>query len=284
MPFSTLLGNPGSKALLARLIEQKTLARTLLFAGPKGVGKMLFAREAALQLLKTSKTHPADLHIYAPTGKSALHTMETIRELISEAAMAPFEAPVKVFIIDEAERMQPASSNALLKTLEEPPENTYFILISSEPEQLLDTLLSRCAKIPFFPVAEREIGTLLQHKFQLSSDEAAKVALLAQGSISKAFALAEKKENKISALVHELFAEGNLSVAKELEELVPQEEEGSLIEEIAYLFREKDRTSKKPSALLERLLPLLEDAKLALERHVKLSAVLQFLYLKMVRM
>ncbi|MBI2743166.1 MAG: AAA family ATPase [Chlamydiales bacterium] len=280
MPFSSQhLGNHPTKALLSRLIEQNKLPHTLLFSGMKGVGKALCAREVALQLLKTSKTHPPDLHIFAPTGKSALHTMETIQQMIDESALAPFEAPVKVFILDDAERMLPASSNALLKTLEEPPANTYFILITSEPEQMLPTLLSRCAKISFFAVPDSEIEALVRSK--CSAEEAPKVALLAQGSPAKACALIERGESKISGLIEELFANGDQSAIKDLEGLVEHEEGGALLEEIALFFREQERVNSAKAGSLEKLLPLLEESKMALERHIKLSAILQFLSLKM---
>ncbi len=274
MIFSHLLGNPAAKELLLKLTEKARLPNTLLFSGPKGVGKALFARALAAKLLNSTKSHPADLHLYAPTGKSALHTMESMRELIDEAAMAPFEAPVKVFILDEAERMQPASSNALLKTLEEPQTNAYFFLISSESEQLLPTLLSRCAKVAFFPVPNQEISAFIANRFNLGSKEAERIAFLAQGSPAKACHLAERGESQIPQLVEELFAKRNLAILKNLEELVSEEDEANLLEEIALFFREHHPTS------LVQLLPQLEECRLALERHVKLSYVLQALFLK----
>ena len=283
MIFSHLLGNPAAKELLTKLVEKAQLPSTLLFSGPKGVGKMLFARALAAKLLGSTKSHPPDLHLYAPTGKSMLHTMEAMRELIDEAAMAPFEAPVKIFILDEAERMLPSSSNALLKTLEEPPLGAFFILISSEPEQLLPTLVSRCSKVAFFPVANQEITPFIERRFTLSGPEAERVAFLAQGSVSKACMLAEKGESQIPGLVEELFAKRNLAVLKDLEELVSEEGESNLLEEIELFFREchrKNPTDKKLPTL-SRLMPLLEECRLAFERHVKPTTALQALFLKL---
>lgn len=89
-----------------------------------------------------SRNHP-DVHLYSPEGKSLMHSMASIQKLIREIALPPFEAPSKVFIIEDAEKMLPSSSNALLKTLEEPPKDTFFFLLSNHPELLLPTISSR---------------------------------------------------------------------------------------------------------------------------------------------
>ncbi len=276
MAFSHLLGNPAAKQLLTTLLEKQKLPSVLLFSGLKGVGKSLFARALAFRLLNTTKSQPADFHHYAPQGKSELHTMDAVQQMLQEVALPPFEAPCKVFILEEAEKMLPASSNALLKTLEEPPADTYFLLVTDQPEQLLPTLVSRSRCVNFFPVASDQITKLLEQKFQLTDEEKTRVILRAQGSIAKALQLAENKETRVELLIRELFEKRNLSILKELDELVEtQEQENALFEEIALFFREKDPAS------LSRLLPLLERSRLALSRHTKLSVVLQALFFEM---
>lgn len=109
--------------------------------------------EDALELVKkllSSNHHPKidsfnhpDMHLYSPEGKSQMHPMASIQKLVREMALPPFESPCKVFIIEDAEKMLPSSSNALLKTLEEPPEDTFFFLLSSHPQLLLPTICSR---------------------------------------------------------------------------------------------------------------------------------------------
>lgn len=95
-----------------------------------------------------SGNHP-DLHIYIPEGKSGLHPIANIHQLIEETALPPFEAKSKIFIIVEGEKMLPSSSNALLKTLEEPSEDTYFLLLSNHPDELLPTIRSRLFPLTF---------------------------------------------------------------------------------------------------------------------------------------
>ncbi len=140
--FSHLIGNEAAKRHLEQMLAHQTLPSVLLFHGPEGVGKSLFARTLAERLVKKSG---ADLHIYIP---ETLHTIESMRKLIQEAAMPPFESEHKVFIIEEAEKMQAPAANALLKTLEEPLADTFIFLVASELEQLLPTIVSRCRKVP----------------------------------------------------------------------------------------------------------------------------------------
>ncbi|MFI5334051.1 MAG: ATP-binding protein [Chlamydiales bacterium] len=271
MLFSHLLGNPAAKEQITTLLAKKLLPPVLLFTGPKGVGKALFARALAEKLLATSKGQPPDLHFYAPSGKAGIHTVETIHELQSEIPLPPFEAPCKVFILEEAERMLPASSNALLKTLEEPPDDSYFLLITSQPEQILPTLLSRCTTIRFFPVPQVEIAKFVEKRFAISKEEAEIIGARAQGSVGKACQLVEKKESRLPELVEEIFEKRNPTAVQEIGE----DEEEDLFEEIALYFRRKN-----PTKLL-KLLPLLAKARTARERHVKLAAVVQYLLVEL---
>lgn len=271
MLFSHLLGNPLAKQQISVLLEEEKLPHTLLFSGPKGVGKSLFARALGEKLLRSAKTHPPDLHLYEPEGKSSLHPIETIRTLLDEVALPPFEAPAKLFILEAAERMLPYSSNALLKTLEEPPQDTYFILLTEDPSELLPTLLSRCTHIRFFPVPQEEIVHFLQTRLSLTRDQAEAISLRAEGSVAKALLLAEKKELKLKDLVKTAFTTNNLAP---LLETLTDDATDELFEEIALFFRDAH------PAYLRQLLPLLAECRLARERHTKLSVALQALLLK----
>jgi|GEM_PF-3091360 len=95
-----------------------------------------------------SGNHP-DLHFLAPEGKANLHPMASIQKLVREMALPPFESARKIFIIEQAEKMLPSSSNALLKTLEEPNPDTHFFLLSDHPDLLLPTILSRLQPLSF---------------------------------------------------------------------------------------------------------------------------------------
>lgn len=146
---------------LSSLLASGQIPHALLFSGPRGAGKQKAAYQFASQLLKNRKKiefHP-DLHLFFPEGKTEMHPVSAIRQLIHDAVLAPFEAPWKIFILHEAEKMLPTSSNALLKILEEPPPHTLILLLSVHPERLLPTILSRCQMIEFPPSTEKNIDT-----------------------------------------------------------------------------------------------------------------------------
>ena len=272
--FSTLIGNHKAKEILSRLLDKKTLPHVLLFYGPDGVGKGRFAYEIAEALMgRTKKEHP-DIHLILPDPKSEQHPVANMRQLIQEAGLPPFEAPIKIFIIHDAEKMLPASSNALLKTLEEPPPHTHFILLSSQVELLLPTIVSRCCKIPFFPIPDDELSTYIMEKFHTDGK---KIALLAQGSMSQAvrratnpshFPLNELFRSKTYTELHQ-----SLGDLKEPTDDASQEEIDQLFEEMLYWIREHDPLH------LDRAVPLIAEARKALHHHVKLKNVLEHFFI-----
>jgi DNA polymerase-3 subunit delta' len=190
--FDTFYGHEPIKAYLQKALQEDTLPQTMLFVGPEGVGKALFAIELAGRLLNTSRinNHP-DLHLVRPEGKSGLHAIDSLRTLISQVYEAPYEAPGKVAIIYDAERMQAPSANALLKTLEEPPLTATLILLTSQPQDILPTILSRCIRLNFKPLPEAAIASILTtqnlppHFATLAHGSAAAALLLAQDSSLK---------------------------------------------------------------------------------------------------
>jgi DNA polymerase III delta' subunit len=157
---------PAVIASLKEALLKNKLAHGLLFAGPSGAGQ----KEAALVLAKTlfcrqplkqepcgecpacrqveNRSHP-DLVILEPGEDSRFIKIEEVRQLIAKAALKPFSADAKVFVIDPAEAMNDAAQNAFLKTLEEPQGKVFFILISQNPKALLPTIHSRLQRFWF---------------------------------------------------------------------------------------------------------------------------------------
>ena len=115
--------------------------------------------------------------------------VDAIRDLEREANFRPFEARARVFIIDDAEKLSSVkdnAANALLKTLEEPPESTHIILLSAKPLLLLSTIRSRCQEIRFGPLRKQEIVSYLTENLEFPNEDASVVAGLSRGSLGRA--------------------------------------------------------------------------------------------------
>lgn len=217
--FSALIGNNHIKYALTQCVERDRIGHSLLFAGPEGIGKSLFAMDFAKMILSkddssgkhiyklNAGTHP-DLHIYRPEGKTGMHSITTMRSLAEEVYLPPYEARRKIFIIHDADRMLSYSANALLKTFEEPSPETVIILLSHTPDLLLPTILSRCSVFHFQSLNEDELTEFLTVQRQLPSDQAQHIAKLSQGSIKKALRLVQNAEDPMRKSVLEMLAVG----------------------------------------------------------------------------
>lgn len=192
MIFDSLLGNEPIKAYLRKAVKENHLPHALLFKGPAGVGKSLFAQHLAAELLQSTfhridtENHP-DFHPIRADSKSGLHSIDTLRHMIDEVHSTPFENRGKVFLIYDAERMQTASANALLKTLEEPNPDTTLILLTEHPSDILGTIRSRCVALSFQPIPEEEIALFLRSKGHPEH-----FAKRSHGSLGKALDLSTK--------------------------------------------------------------------------------------------
>lgn len=198
--WSKILGHSRQILKLKRALKENKVPHAYLFSGIEGVGKRQTAIglaqalncagikeipcEQCLSCQKISKgVHPDCLFI-EPDGKTI--RIEVLRDLKQKAYLYPLEGRSKIFIIDQAEKMTLASANALLKILEEPPNQTYFILITSQPSALLPTIRSRCQKMEFGPLPSEILIQILM-RLGKDSKEAKLLADLSQGSIQKAF-------------------------------------------------------------------------------------------------
>jgi DNA polymerase-3 subunit delta' len=169
-----------------------------LFRGPRGSGKRAAARAFAAEILATGAEDPEDARRRALLDPSphpdlvwlvprgAQHLVEEVRErVIRAAAYRPFEGSRRVFVVEAAEAMRDESQNALLKTLEEPPGYVHLILLSSEPEALLETIASRCQPVEFAPLAAEVLEAGLASE-DVPPEEVAAAARLAAGDLERA--------------------------------------------------------------------------------------------------
>jgi len=209
MPFRDLVGHRALLQVIARAVGRQTLPPSLLFAGPDGVGKRLVAVALAqvqncLAPVETNGSFDAcgaceacskiargsfsDVLEIVPGDAGSL-TVDQVRQVVRQAAYRPFEGRRRVVVVREADRLVTAAQNALLKTLEEPPDASQFILVTSRPGVLLPTVRSRIQQLTFGQLTANEVETVLVR--QGVDERAARVgAATAGGSAGRALAIA----------------------------------------------------------------------------------------------
>jgi DNA polymerase III subunit delta' len=208
VPFRDVIGHARLIDLLARSVAGGTLPPSLVLAGPAGIGKRLTAVAVAqaLNCLKSSAllfpasgfdacgtcaactriargVHP-DVLIVQP-GDSGAIKIDQVRDIVDRAAYRPFEGRRRAVIIDEADALVAAAQNALLKTLEEPPPSSVFMLVTARPDVLLPTVRSRCPQLRFRPLSPVDIARVLIAR-GYGDSEARAVAATADGSVGRA--------------------------------------------------------------------------------------------------
>lgn len=243
MSFDAILGQPTAVQTLTRALERGNVHHAYRFEGPDGVGKELtalhFARallcgrtplgcgecSACQRALAWSNEEPRvpihpDLVLLARglyrsvTGQSEAQGIgiDQIRRLVlSRVGFGPHEGRALVFIVREAELLTLGAANSLLKTLEEPPPRTTFVLLTSRPSRLLDTIRSRTQAIRFGPLPDRVVAEMLEAR-----GLSVAMAPLAQGSMELALTLASEK----TASAREAFIHG-ANAALEAPDLAP---------------------------------------------------------------
>src|SRR6185503_11770250 len=211
MTLREIIGHRRLTALIARAIDRESLPPTLLFVGPSGVGKWAVARATAqvvncLEPLKSTgdlaidacgkcrscdriaRGVHVDVFAVEPDDKASIK-IDVIRDVLSHTGFRPFEGRKRVVLIREADALEPASQNSLLKSLEEPPPGTMFILTTAVPGALLPTVRSRCMRLRFGRLTSNEVAAALMRDHDYSDKDAREAAPIADGSLGQALAL-----------------------------------------------------------------------------------------------
>ena len=218
---------------LQRTVASERIAGAYLFVGPTGIGKETVARHFAQLIFCQQEAQPPivcgtclacrkvdsgnhpDLQFIRPEG--SLLKIGQIRELQKQIIYEPLEASRKVYILTDAERMNPEAENCLLKTLEEPPASSVLILLTSNLQALLATTRSRCQILQFHPMPTQALAEILVNKFSATPEQATILAIAADGAIGKALTQLEKG-NVHTESVPEVLKETNLLAAFRLAE------------------------------------------------------------------
>ncbi len=184
MTLDDIVGQAVPVSILRNALNSNTLGHAYLFSGAEGLGKQTLARATAHKLAELGGPL-SEIHV---VGGQETIKREEIIELRRKVALAP--AGYSIWIILGAHRLTPEASNALLKTLEEPPKGTYFLLTTTSIHGLLPTIISRCQHLPLQRVPEEDICRWLASRAKLGADDVKiqSIARMAHGSLGKAWA------------------------------------------------------------------------------------------------
>ncbi|MEE3420048.1 MAG: DNA polymerase III subunit delta' [Lachnospiraceae bacterium] len=240
--YGKIIGHENEIRILKKMVEEDRVSHAYLFTGDRGSGKKMLAEAFAEALLCEKKgpeacgecpacrkvldrNHP-DL-IELVHEKPGVISVDEVREqVVNTVDIRPYEGGRKVYIIPEAEKMNAQAQNALLKTIEEPPAYTVILLLTSSPEALLPTILSRCSKILVKPLKDAQVSAYLTDVMHLPDYEARVLTAFSQGNLGQAIeaagdeAFSERKEKVLGLVrrIHGLDTAGIIEIVRQLKE------------------------------------------------------------------
>lgn len=266
MPLSDLQHQPRAQRIVQHALDGDRLPHASIYFGPDGVGKELFALRLAQLLLCDQRADDAcgrcrSCHLVVAGNHPDLHLIhrqlnahhpdpqvrarkavdlgvEVIRHfVIDQVGVMPAVSRSKVFIIREADRITDAAQNALLKTLEEPPGDTYLFLLAASVDRLLATTRSRCQHVPFAPLPDEFISQQLRQRLgELPQQDADLYAAISQGSLGVALRYAQDNLTVQNARIVDLLSGLTLDSAKAAADAVVE-----AAKELSGGFRERDK-------------------------------------------
>ena len=221
LSFEDFAGQSAHIAQLHGDFASHAFVHAYLFAGPAGTGKRSVARLCAMAALCRGEgkrpcgvcgpcrrvlagTHP-DVHTVEPEKGKQMIGVDVLRGVIEEVSVRAFEDGVKALIFPEAERMTAQAQNCLLKTLEEPPQDTVFFLITDQPGAMLPTIVSRCRVIRFHPLTEQDCEKRLIALGQSPLD-ARRRARMAEGCVGQALAIDDERLALLERVTGDVFS------------------------------------------------------------------------------
>lgn len=210
--FANLVGQNHVRTTLLSALKNDRLVHAYLFSGPRGTGKTSTARLLAKAINCVNRKKDGEpceecefclaikegrlidlIEIDAASNRG----IDEIRDLREKIKFAPTRGKAKIYIIDEVHMLTKEAFNALLKTLEEPPSHTYFVLATTEPHKVLPTIISRCQQFDFKRISEKEIIERLkfiagQEKIKVEEEALELIVQNVQGSLRDAVGLLEQ--------------------------------------------------------------------------------------------
>ncbi|MEX0919834.1 MAG: DNA polymerase III subunit gamma/tau [Candidatus Saccharimonadales bacterium] len=256
--FSELVGQDYVSQALENAIKAGSISHAYLFTGPRGVGKTSAARILARRVndLKEAVDHPDIIEIDAASNNG----VEEIRELREKVHVAPNYSKYKVYIIDEVHMLSTAAFNALLKTLEEPPSHVIFVLATTEPHKLPQTIISRTQHFPFQPISPQAVTKHLRkiadlEKIKIDDEALELITELGEGSMRDSISLLDQvgtnSTKKITVQAVESLV--GLAETKDINKLLNSVEAGDS-QEVIRLYDGMINSGVSPQILIKQLL------------------------------
>lgn len=260
MIFENIVGNEKNKKILEDIIIKNKVANAYMFIGQESIGKFLFAKEFAKAILCLNENKPCnkckscleldnsnnpDLTIIEPDGNNV--KIEQIRELNRKVVEKPIVSNKKVYIINDGQNITKEAQNALLKTLEEPPEYVTIILITTSESAFLPTIKSRCTKINFNKLAKEDMLKILKSKYNYQNI-ADMVYKTSNGSINKSIQIIERQSEfeNINKVFSDLENISIIDLINSKEELFKEKEEiNNTLDYIITIFFDKIKSNNK---------------------------------------
>lgn len=323
--FSDILGHESIKESLQRSVRSDQVSHAYILSGEAGMGKKTIADAFALCLFcekggeepcmachacrqVISRNHP-DL-IYVHHEKEGSIGVEDIRRQVNDTVyIRPYSSAFKLYIIDEAEKMTVQAQNALLKTIEEPPAYAVIMLLTTDLDTFLPTILSRCVQLKLKPLPDPLVKAYLQKEFGLKEQEAVVYTALARGNLGKGIGMVSSEESKLlySEILYILRNIKSVDIAEALNHIKGMREEGIDIYECLdvmqlwyrdvlmfkvtkdvnlLLFKEEYTTINEISKNsgyegLEDILTAIDKARIRLDANVNMELTLELMLLVM---
>lgn len=236
--FDSIIGNEGIKEYFAHVITTGTVSHSYILNGEEGTGKRMFAAAfaAAMQCRAAGErpcgvcrscrqaatgNHP-DI-IYVSHEKLGTLGVDDIRRgLVDDIVIRPYSGPYKIYIVDEAEKMSVQAQNAMLKTIEEPPEYGIILLLTTNSSSFLPTILSRCMELHVKPVTMAQEAAYLKER-GIEGEQADTLLHFTRGNIGKALRMASSDSfSSMIALITNLLKNGSSMSLEQMLESIAQ--------------------------------------------------------------
>lgn len=325
LSFHDIIGHEQIKEHFQKAIESHKVSHAYILTGEAGMGRKSLANAFALTLLcEKGKSEPCmECHackqvlsgnhpdlIYLTHEKPNSIGVDDIREQINDTIMVrPYSSYYKVYIVDEAEKMTPQAQNALLKTIEEPPSYAIIILLTTNQEAFLPTILSRCVQLKLKPLKDFVVKSYLVGTMEVPEADADVYAAFARGNLGKAISIASSEDFKLlhQEVLHLLKHIKSMDISELLDYIRKLKEESLDIYEcldfmqiwyrdvLLYkvtrdinllIFKDEYRTINDISKNsgydgLEKVLEAIDKAKLRLDANVNMELAMELMLLVM---